>query len=215
MQGETPKDPSLYQQHAPNDYSMQKLGPHVVLMQPSVPGSSNVDANGLVVGRWKAGIFDCCTDFVPNCLMSSCCPCVTFAQVTSRMGIFSYKRSLIMLGIMYLLTLFFIYYPTIRFVMYVVHREYLTSRDLTVFYVYFAHLAAAYFMLLMVAILLMLVRKKIRQALQIPGSTCGDCLYSFFLPNYSLAQMATQVNAYEVGQCTFGPKDTLPGYVFS
>ncbi|KAF0719340.1 Aste57867_1100 [Aphanomyces stellatus] len=41
----------------------------------------------LEVGAWKAGLCDCCDSVVPNCLCSTCCPCITFGQIVGRLGI--------------------------------------------------------------------------------------------------------------------------------
>lgn len=37
-------------------------------------------------GEWEVGLCGCCTHCVPNCLMSTCCPCVTLAQITALLG---------------------------------------------------------------------------------------------------------------------------------
>ncbi|KDO17091.1 hypothetical protein SPRG_15626, partial [Saprolegnia parasitica CBS 223.65] len=69
-----------------------------------VPNSKEVDANNLVVGQWKAGIFDCFTDVLPNCCMAYWCPCVSLAQVVHRIGFGAYTTALVLFGLFYAVT---------------------------------------------------------------------------------------------------------------
>jgi Cys-rich protein (TIGR01571 family) len=224
----------LYQKHA-SAYNGVPNQEHVILVQPVVGGHVNVDANGLVMGRWKAGIFNCCTDLVPNSLMACFCPCVALAQVTSRIGLYSYRSVLIVFGIMFFLDYsyrsllivfgimffrnfgaplpsmyyfngwdsYFYDYDKARFV---IRDNQLPSY---VSYLLIAGLILSIFALALIAT----IRMKVRTALQIPGGALEDIFYTFFCGCCSLAQIATQVNAYDPGQCSFAPKDTLPGYV--
>ncbi|KDO29823.1 hypothetical protein SPRG_19709 [Saprolegnia parasitica CBS 223.65] len=64
--------------------------------------SNLVDQNGLVVGHWKVGICDCCTDVVPNACMSCICPWVSLAQIVHRIGLYSYFSALVVIGVVYL-----------------------------------------------------------------------------------------------------------------
>ncbi|ETW03935.1 hypothetical protein H310_04351, partial [Aphanomyces invadans] len=48
----------------------------------------------------------------------------------------------------------------------------------------------------------------------IPGSELEDCACSFFCSCCVLAQMASHTESYSPNQCSFSPKDTLPGYEF-
>ncbi|RLN99719.1 hypothetical protein DYB28_015202 [Aphanomyces astaci] len=47
-------------------------------------GQSNVV---LLTGQWKAGLFSCCDQLIPNCLCACCCPCVSLAQIVARLGV--------------------------------------------------------------------------------------------------------------------------------
>jgi Cys-rich protein (TIGR01571 family) len=47
-------------------------------------------------GKWEVGFCGCCTHCVPNCLMISCCPCVSLAQVSARLGMMSFKWALLL-----------------------------------------------------------------------------------------------------------------------
>ena len=62
----------------------------------------SVDHNGIQIGAWKNGVFNCFDSMVPNCLMSWCCPCVSHAQVVARMGWYEYTTALIVLLLIYL-----------------------------------------------------------------------------------------------------------------
>ncbi|CAK4700064.1 hypothetical protein LEN26_000273 [Aphanomyces euteiches] len=41
----------------------------------------------LVVGEWKAGLFSCFDNLLPNCLCSCFCPCITLGQIVARLGV--------------------------------------------------------------------------------------------------------------------------------
>ncbi|OQR89835.1 hypothetical protein THRCLA_09553 [Thraustotheca clavata] len=49
------------------------------------PQGAGVDSNGITVGHWKKGAFDCFDDCIPNFCMSLWFPCVTYAQTAQRM----------------------------------------------------------------------------------------------------------------------------------
>ncbi|RLN59398.1 hypothetical protein BBJ28_00024264 [Nothophytophthora sp. Chile5] len=53
------------------------------------------DELGITVGKWEVGFCDCFTDLVPNCLMVSCCPCVSLAQISARLGMTTFGCALI------------------------------------------------------------------------------------------------------------------------
>ncbi|EGZ08797.1 hypothetical protein PHYSODRAFT_524566 [Phytophthora sojae] len=82
-----------------------------VPMAPT-PAIEGVDHNGLVVGKWKMGLFSSCYMMcVPNAITSFFCPGVSMAQVCARLGIanfftvlFSYVTLAVIMGV--LVTLF-------------------------------------------------------------------------------------------------------------
>jgi Cys-rich protein (TIGR01571 family) len=57
----------------------------------------------ITVGKWDVGFFGCFTHCVPNCLMVSCCPCVSLAQIVARLGMMDFGLALVLF---ILLTLF-------------------------------------------------------------------------------------------------------------
>ncbi|KDO26438.1 hypothetical protein SPRG_22219 [Saprolegnia parasitica CBS 223.65] len=160
-------------------------------VKPVAPDGMEADANNLVVGQWKVGICGCFTDVIPNCCMAYWCPCVSLAQIVHRIGTCSYMMGLLVFGLAYLL-------------MYITaavsggyHYSAIASGS--------AGVACG--------ICVMIVRNIVRGKLRIPGNCLIDCLCGFFCNCCAIAQMATQVNAYDKGTCAFGPKDTLPGYM--
>ncbi|EQC37825.1 hypothetical protein SDRG_04849 [Saprolegnia diclina VS20] len=171
----------------------------------TVPEGMKVDANNLVVGQWKAGIFDCFTDVMPNCCMAYWCPCVSLAQIVHRIGFGAYATALVLFGLVY----------TATYASSVVAGQYATYTSQGNVYDSdnrgwaIASTSTA----LACGICVMIVRNIVRTKLQIPGNCLVDCLCGFFCNCCAIAQMATQVHAYDKGTCAFGPKDTLPGYM--
>ncbi|KAG6619535.1 PLAC8 family protein [Phytophthora cinnamomi] len=46
-------------------------------------------------GEWDVGLCGCCTDCVPNGFMTACCPCVSMAQISARLGMMEYCCALL------------------------------------------------------------------------------------------------------------------------
>ncbi|KDO19097.1 hypothetical protein SPRG_15576 [Saprolegnia parasitica CBS 223.65] len=193
------------------DVAFAAPAPQVVIVQPTVVmQAAPVDANGLVVGRWKADICGCFTDLVPNCCMACWCPCVSLAQTVHRVGLYTYANALLVLviifGASYVTTGLSSFFRDTSCTYY--------SGGLTVcattmsFWGYISSVCE----IVSIAII-MLARMKIRGMFQIPGNACEDCLCAFFCSCCSVAQMATQTDSYTPNDCNFGPKETLRGYV--
>jgi hypothetical protein len=49
----------------------------------STPGAKGVDHNGIVVGRWKAEMFGCCSPVIPN---GMCCVVIKTKSPKSHDG---------------------------------------------------------------------------------------------------------------------------------
>ncbi|ETW03937.1 hypothetical protein H310_04353 [Aphanomyces invadans] len=176
----------------------------------SVPLGANVDANGLVLGKWKTDIFGCFNDLVPNCLLATFCPCVSLAQTLHRIGMYSFNTVLMVFGAMYLLYLIF----------YIIQMSATSTVSLNSFGYPVVSAAATFWWYIALAVqvaafvMFMLIRIRVRKAFQIPGSELEDCACSFFCSCCVLAQMASHTESYTPNQCSFSPKDTLPGYEF-
>ncbi|RHY27532.1 hypothetical protein DYB32_006712 [Aphanomyces invadans] len=176
----------------------------------SVPLGANVDANGLVLGKWKTDIFGCFNDLVPNCLLATFCPCVSLAQTLHRIGMYSFNTVLMVFGAMYLLYLIF----------YIIQMSATSTVSFNSFGYPVVSAAATFWWYIALAVqvaafvMFMLIRIRVRKAFQIPGSELEDCACSFFCSCCVLAQMASHTESYTPNQCSFSPKDTLPGYEF-
>ncbi|RHY27533.1 hypothetical protein DYB32_006711 [Aphanomyces invadans] len=176
----------------------------------SVPLGANVDANGLVLGKWKTDIFGCFNDLVPNCLLATFCPCVSLAQTLHRIGMYSFNTVLMVFGALYLLYLIF----------YIIQMSATSTVSFNSFGYPVVSAAATFWWYIALAVqvaafvMFMLIRIRVRKAFQIPGSELEDCACSFFCSCCVLAQMASHTESYTPNQCSFSPKDTLPGYEF-
>ncbi|OQS00681.1 PLAC8 family protein [Achlya hypogyna] len=196
---------------APSEYiPVMDIAPVGVDADPHVPMAGAVDFNGLVVGRWKAEIFGCFTDLVPNCIMATFCPCISLAQVLHRLGLYTFNNTLIVFGVLYGA------YLISSMLASQVHQTctydglVLTCTSGVNIWIYVCTAIT-----LAMSIVHMTVRGRVRNLFQIPGTVLEDCLCAFFCGCCSIAQMATHTDAYTAGQCAFGPKDVLPGYHMS
>ncbi|CAK4115505.1 unnamed protein product [Aphanomyces euteiches] len=160
----------------------------------AVPNAPAVDHNGIIVGRWKSGIFDCLADIVPNCVMSFICPCVSLAQTLHRVGMYPFTNVLVVFGAIYGVNIFL----------------YLLS-GLGVPLFFFGSWIA-FFLQVAVFAFLVIVRMRIRRAFRIAGSELEDLVLSFFCSCCVLAQIATHTDSYTANECSFSPKEILPGY---
>ncbi|RLN46102.1 hypothetical protein BBJ29_009673 [Phytophthora kernoviae] len=76
-------------------------GPYAIQVED--PKTTN---NGITTGKWGADFFGCFNDVVPNCCMVYCCPCVSFAQITTRLGTSSYGFTLVTFILLLVLSAF-------------------------------------------------------------------------------------------------------------
>ncbi|OQS04458.1 transmembrane protein [Thraustotheca clavata] len=146
------------------------------------------------IGTWKAGTCGFWDNCLPNGCMAFLCPCVSVAQISSRVGLQSFKSTLIGMGILYTLIYLAIIVPA--------SLESWSAWDYGVFMVY-----------ALAAFILTIIRGRIRIALQIPGNTLEDCFQSCCCHCCAIAQLATQVESYNPSSCSFAPKDTLRAYI--
>ncbi|KAF4149007.1 PLAC8 family [Phytophthora infestans] len=59
---------------------------------------------GATVGKWEVGFCDCFTHCVPNCLMVTCCPCISLAQISARLGMMDYSLAMVLFVLLYVFT---------------------------------------------------------------------------------------------------------------
>ncbi|KAG9408135.1 hypothetical protein AC1031_021380 [Aphanomyces cochlioides] len=200
-QEQVPLTQPTYQQAA---YQQQP-----VYIQPGVPGQS---AYGIPVayGMWRSGVFEC-LESIPNSLMALFCPCISVAQIAARLGAFGGY-----IGVIFAFLVLFALHGSFT-VVYNYHVAILDSEDnwtpegikrehITTY----GTLSTA--ASLLPAILVAILRTRTRRLFRIQGSECEDFICSYCCSCCTIAQLATQVQSYTPGQCSFGPPDTLPAY---
>ncbi|KAL4165707.1 hypothetical protein KRP22_014417 [Phytophthora ramorum] len=148
-----------------------------------------VDHNGITVGGWSNGFFNCCDDMIPNGLLAFCCPVISVAQITVRIGLAHYSITLGTYAVLYLLGL----------VAAAADDPILLSLCALAELIATASVAC--------------LRTKMRDLFSIPGTVFQDAALVVFCRPCVIAQMATHVDAYHTGKCMFRARDTLPGYV--
>ncbi|KAF0700375.1 Aste57867_9080 [Aphanomyces stellatus] len=159
--------------------------------------------------EWRADLCDCCDSFV-NMLMSWFCPCVVLAQISSRLGHAFGGYCCVLLGML---------------ILYSVHNSFVTLADddwalisnmrnvpPSLLMEAFHYQLMAAFCTLLTVIFVAMVRSRVRRAFRIPGSECEDFCLALCCQCCTIAQLSTQVGVYEAGECSCGPRDTLPAY---
>ncbi|KAG9399742.1 hypothetical protein AC1031_011622 [Aphanomyces cochlioides] len=147
-----------------------------------------VDDNGIKTGDWAAPIFGCADTLIPNAFMSFICPCVTMSQILTRLGFAKYVTGLV------------------------------ATFGVTIFFIIASIIEATWLNVLAAIAAIVLVgfkwylRFKVRTLFGIPGTFLDDGACSVFCSCCSLAQIATHVESYTPGACSFDAKATLPGY---
>ncbi|KAK1935639.1 hypothetical protein P3T76_010334 [Phytophthora citrophthora] len=169
--------------------NQQSTNPGTTFVYPNkLECGEGVDHNGITVGEWSMGPFNCCDDIIPNGLMSSICPVISVAQITVRLGLAGYAFILGIYVALYLLGLVAA-----------------TSGD---FYLLLLCVLAEFITTISIGCL----RFKMRQLFSIPGNILKDAALVVLCRPCAVAQMATHVEAYRVGKCLFRARSTLPGY---
>ncbi|CAH0519649.1 unnamed protein product [Peronospora belbahrii] len=198
---------------------------------------------GISTGHWSTNLFAISDNLVPNAFMASLCPCVSLAQITSRLGLLPFSTALLSFGILCSLELFVLVLAVVQYVLVEMlgrnggghhyhdeHYHGAHDHDHDSHYHgrhhhHHGHRGAGgrpaiNTVLVVVAVLihatfitaLWLLRKRIRNQFEIPGSNMVDCVLVACCPCLSTAQMATHIKSYQPGSCSFGPVDTLPRY---
>lgn len=170
-----------------------------------------VDHNGITVGRWSNGFFNCCDDLIPNgtfgthsyftpcslsllhyCvppgLMAYCCPVISVAQITVRLGMARYSFLLVTHVALYLLGIVAASAGNPLLLLLCALAEVVTTVSIAC------------------------LRIKMRYLFSIPGNILKDFVLVVLCRPCAIAQMATHVEAYHAGRCMFRARSTLPGY---
>lgn len=154
-------------------------------------GSQGTDHNGLITGRWKAGLFGCTDTLVPNAIMSCLCPAISVAQIAARVNMLPFYHCLGAFGALYLIALISV----------ATHSK---------FFNVIMWLATIVCVLCMTR-----MRWRIRTLFSIPGSMIEDLVMALCCGCCSIAQMASHVESYEPGVFAFQPRETLQGYSYN
>ncbi|OWZ13248.1 Transmembrane protein [Phytophthora megakarya] len=161
-----------------------------VPMAPT-PAVEGVDHNGLVVGKWKHGLFSSIyKDCVPNAVTPCLCPGVSMAQVSARLGLANFFMVLIPYVSVYGLT----------FAAAITKFDVLTT--------------LAVIIGVLVLLFTIRIRFRMRYLFSIPGSLAEDIFASVFCCCCTVAQMSSHAESFEVNTFAVLPRSTLPGYTF-
>ncbi|CAK4183128.1 unnamed protein product [Aphanomyces euteiches] len=162
------------------------------------------------VPAWKVGVLGIFGS-VANVLMSTFCQCIVLAQIASRLGNVYGGYKGVLVGVFVFATLgnvFRLYAQHDWNIIETHGRPVDTFREAeaTRFNI------AAIFSALVIVTFVAWLRSRVRDFFRIPGSAAEDCCCSLFCHCCTVAQMSTQVEVYTPGQCSVGPRDTLPAY---
>ncbi|KAF0738221.1 hypothetical protein Ae201684P_004978 [Aphanomyces euteiches] len=172
-----------------------------------IEGYYRPPGNGILVGQWKSGVCECCSSIVPNCCMAWCCPCISLGQTMARIGS-SGMTYMVLYGVLYLGSVGIAASSvSVGGAVWFSNGEFFIPYDTLSWRTLFQP-----FLIILAGIVLIVARSTIRSRFSIPGNCCCDCICSCCCSCCVLAQMATHVEAYTPGECSFGFKDTLPAY---
>ncbi|KAF1782369.1 hypothetical protein GQ600_13375 [Phytophthora cactorum] len=143
--------------------------------------------------------------------MATLCPCVSLAQIASRLGMVPYKTALLFFTLLCSLELAVVALTTQQFISVAILGHNVS------YHYYHAHRLedarpAVNPMFVIVAVLTHATFAAALWPVPDPGSNANDCVSVTCCPCFSTAQMATHIKSYKPGSCTFGPVDTLPRY---
>lgn len=203
---------------------------------------TDYDAQGVRLGAWSAGLWQCTQHCIPNGLTAAIVPWISMAQISSRLELCSFRKAALSLSAIALLQYFTVLLARSNSVDYegsdddtiwvtdvkgssqfkghgYDSRHRAMEADASVANGTRAFLSSPWGVLnLLLGLVLVCVtwrlRMVTRKRYQIPGSACQDALASLCCQCCTLAQIATHVKSYKPGQCDFGPPpvDVLPGY---
>ncbi|KAG7396875.1 hypothetical protein PHYBOEH_001632 [Phytophthora boehmeriae] len=205
----TPGEPTNRVNHLPSPLGAIEL---------DTPRTVEVTAgDGIATGAWAAGLFDCFDNCVPNCFMVTFCPCVALAQLSTRLGVASYRT---VLGLLLMVAALEIAVFTL---IWTSDGDDLADSESYNYRWQHHHdssdgvlngtfVVATLFIQVMLFLYVWQLRAKTRSRFQLPGNMASDCLSSWFCSCCTVAQLRTHVRCYQPGNCAFGAPDTLQAY---
>ncbi|KAG6619559.1 PLAC8 family protein [Phytophthora cinnamomi] len=198
----TPIETVVYVEHAPGS--------------PGQARQAGVNEQGVMVGAWSADFWGCFDSMFPNCCMVTFCPCVSLAQISERLGVAPYRRTLVVFLLLVAAEIAAGLYPSKSSSSSSSEWNSSTSTSRR----YSNHSSdsnpiQSWVIVIVRGIFIAYVwhlRQTTRRVFRIPGGACGDCWSSFCCSCCAMAQIATHIKSYKPGDCSFGPPDVLPPY---
>ncbi|RLN02946.1 hypothetical protein BBJ28_00000927 [Nothophytophthora sp. Chile5] len=223
---------------AESSYVTSNMTPHVVVevgggstdrmekkmhQGPDTPHPLRATHVADIGGRnsWDTPFFGCFSSLMPNCCMSTICPCVSIAQIQARMGkcyqtaLMSYGA--IIFGLVICAILAFSHsvttdtepssssHPDGENDGHEFHRSAASRQAI------FVSCSVLFFLLYSVSVCML--RMRVRTKFEIGGNCGEDCLLATYCAPCTVAQMASETQSYTPGDCNFLPRtDTLLGY---
>ncbi|RLN70136.1 hypothetical protein BBJ28_00021403 [Nothophytophthora sp. Chile5] len=181
---------------------------------------ANIDEQGLMIGAWSADFWGCCDFCVPNCWMATCCPCVTLAQISARLGVAPFTRTLVIF--------FALVFAHVIAELYSGFTTSSSTQRSNTSYGWrdsrdnssvtstnnddSGRSAITTVVRAIIFVYVWYLRQTTRQRFHIPGSAIGDCWASLCCSCCTMAQIATHIKSYKPGSCSFEAPDMLPPY---
>ncbi|RHY68500.1 hypothetical protein DYB30_012803 [Aphanomyces astaci] len=197
-----------------NSSNMHSMQVPLVYVQPEhIRGDYMVDrsSSGVPTSEgpqfWKAGVFECFQNIFPNALMAWLCPCVSLAQITSRLGVYGGYKT-VLLGVATIVVLENLLNGVDDWRMEHPKLDEDDGRGRRVG----GYGVLSLLLCMALVCFVTAVRTKVRSFHRIQGSEWEDFACSLCCMSCTIAQMSTQVESYTPGVCAFGPRDTLQGY---
>lgn len=184
--------------------------------------------------RWSAPLFGCFSSCVPNCCLVAFCPCISLAQIDSRLG-GSFEMAVMGFGMLVtgLVVCFGLLLSSAEENRYAeaAHTEPAVgvhSVPVDVYHPSERHVPAGMIVGTAVAVAVVLVlavarlRVKTRKQMELDGSVAQDLAATLACCPCIVAQMATQLDTYTPGVCSLAPslehdreRDVLPAYMLT
>ncbi|CAI5738198.1 unnamed protein product [Peronospora destructor] len=171
-------------------------------------------SDGIPTGAWVSGLFDCFDNLMPNCFMVTFCPCVAIAQLSTRLGVASYRvvLSLLLFVMAIELTVFGFIWTTADTYDHEHDHDGTDSSDDVGKVINSTFVLITLIIQMLLFVYIWQLRSRTRRLFQLPGNAVTDCLSSWFCSCCTVAQLRTHVRCYQPGRCTFRAPDVLQAY---
>ncbi|ETV96674.1 hypothetical protein H310_10355 [Aphanomyces invadans] len=156
---------------------------------PTLTGEQTTDTNGIPLYKWRTSLFAFSSFNLSLSLLSVVAPCVPVGHIAQRVGLGQFVLVLVVAGVFYVASfgLSFLQRPLVNAIA--------TACSLN----FIGFLAV--------------LRSRVRQLFDIPGSLLSDTCTVMWCGCCAIAQMSTHVEAMDTRSCcSLVPRDVLPGY---